>query len=346
MKHLKKTSLVLLLLLISLPVGKACFIVNDLGISCATLYRCGCMNDGYCSFQSENQGTNRELRYLVSWITYDGPEPANWWENYPNAYGSSYKTNDPNSPIPTSYYNGKTCEIRWNPIPGVSFTDCSSFFKGKWDVSERACVECSGRKEIRVDFSYGDEEYRSRCESACGADPECDEITPDTGNCDATCNYVPPTTSTLPTTPPDPCEKCYEDQYVCCNSDCSTSCFCVDDNVCRNIGYYSCGSGCKTTTTTTPTTSCKRNGQSCTSGAECCSHGCWCGICACGAPCGDYGGCTGSGGGGGGGGQPRMMAWDVQSALKQPIVIIAVLGIIVGMFGVLKFVTKRKFFII
>ncbi len=243
----------------------------------------------------------------------------------------------------------------------------------------------------------------------CEADPECDDQWPGTNDCDSNCNYVPPTTSTIPTScsgTPNPCSS-YSDENSCTDAGCSwigecklepgykccgSSSSCVSPSPillgssnCNNIGLYHCSglccgyanpstcdsrtgcewvsndqcdgtpspcssytsqSSCETAgcswsgvTTTTP---CKRNGQSCTSGAECCSHGCWCGICACGAPCGDYGGCTGGGGGGGGGGQPRMMAWDVQSALKQPIVIIAVLGIIVGIFGVLKFFVRSR----
>ncbi|MEM5829845.1 MAG: hypothetical protein QXU15_03810, partial [Candidatus Aenigmatarchaeota archaeon] len=68
-------------------------------------------------------------------------------------------------------YNGETCKVRWN-------WDCSGTFEGKWDASEGKCVQCNEQAQIKA-MKCGEEiEESNRCESACGADEECDEISP------------------------------------------------------------------------------------------------------------------------------------------------------------------------
>lgn len=127
--------------------------------------------------------------------------PSVHWENYPNAYGSPYSTKDtrPENPNPPSNYNGKPCQIRWQSITFVRFSDCFGVFDGKWDSSQRGCVECDDIIQKKIHFGADGELYGNKCETACGAtDSRCDEIPPGgsgcVGNikrtCDSNCNFV------------------------------------------------------------------------------------------------------------------------------------------------------------
>ena len=85
-----------------------------------------------------------------------------------------------------SGYNGQSCTARDRKLTITGCEDCSK--TGSWDYFESQCVECSGKIENRIlgnttvggvgdscndNFPAGD----GLCESACGANSACDEVT-------------------------------------------------------------------------------------------------------------------------------------------------------------------------
>jgi hypothetical protein len=105
----------------------------------------------------------------------------------------------------TGSYNGKECEVADGAAGCYLIVHCGSK-KGSWDASERDCITCSGVKQSKVLATTSQrcynyyakafpncgldwEEYScastdsGTCESACGAEPECDEATPGSGSC-------------------------------------------------------------------------------------------------------------------------------------------------------------------
>jgi len=106
-----------------------------------------------------------------------------------------------------SDYNGKKCTLWYNaglfPWGAYLKTYDPPGESAVWDSSEGKCFVCApGGKEGNV-YATSSSIYcpingncnpiagDGRCESACGVDPRCDEVTPGTNNCDANCNYVP-----------------------------------------------------------------------------------------------------------------------------------------------------------
>jgi hypothetical protein len=66
-------------------------------------------------------------------------------------------------------YDGQVCKRRSGPL-------CISNVKeGNWDSDESKCVVCDGPIEKEYFSCSGDYTGNSKCESACGADPICDE---------------------------------------------------------------------------------------------------------------------------------------------------------------------------
>jgi hypothetical protein len=93
-------------------------------------------------------------------------------------------------------YNGQICKRRCGPLCGLDVKE------GKYDFSQSKCVVCSGPIEVGV-FGVGgignyfpvDTSGDQKCESACGADDECDEKVPESVDnnliCDNKCKaYV------------------------------------------------------------------------------------------------------------------------------------------------------------
>jgi len=90
-------------------------------------------------------------------------------------------------------YDGQVCKRR-------SGWFCERDIKeGKWDSSDSKCVVCNGKREASYFDCSGDYDGDYKCESACGADPRCDEKYPnimyDTDGdlfydlyCDSNCN--------------------------------------------------------------------------------------------------------------------------------------------------------------
>jgi len=93
---------------------------------------------------------------------------------------------------PQPYGNGCRCFeplTRWKPFSQASFFDngaickvkwganCEGEFEGKFDYSERKCVQCEGKVQVKA-VSCGESNEFRMCESACGADDVCDEISP------------------------------------------------------------------------------------------------------------------------------------------------------------------------
>jgi hypothetical protein len=81
--------------------------------------------------------------------------------------------------------NGVPCKMRWGVACECCWPDCYS--EGKWDASDGTCVICDSGKQIQyadctntqpgqctATASNGD----GQCESACGADSACDEVSP------------------------------------------------------------------------------------------------------------------------------------------------------------------------
>ena len=86
-------------------------------------------------------------------------------------------------------------------------------YQGKWSASSSECVQCNGKVKthkfadaggLYVDkdgnvLDSGD--ITDKCESACGADNDCDEKTPGTGGCDASCKVCDTVTEPTGLTP-------------------------------------------------------------------------------------------------------------------------------------------------
>jgi len=98
-----------------------------------------------------------------------------------------------------------------------------------------------------------------KCEQGCGADPACDEIIPETNNCDANCNYV--TTSTTTTIPPETgCCEWWVPPPSNCMMNTQFQCQIIGEDV-GGSNWYGSSYGCindncepSGTTTTTSTT--------------------------------------------------------------------------------------------
>ena len=215
MKHARILITSFISFIFLVPFVEACYVINDLGpTSCSIYYQCSCSGED-CSFGfssaaafTPNIGDIGPSRFCeIAWITWDGQKPPNFWDKYPNAYGSSFATNSYKSPKPPVNYNGKPCEVRMASCLShepcsicFPYTDCwYSVFEGKWDYNERGCIiKCNGNIEKQVHFGIGGDETRNRCESACGASSVCDEVPPggsvcigDTKRtCDSNCNFV------------------------------------------------------------------------------------------------------------------------------------------------------------
>jgi len=71
----------------------------------------------------------------------------------------------------TPSYEGQPCIKRWGLF-------CDNEKEGVWDSDSGYCVICQDRKEVERFDCGGDYPGDNRCESACGADPECDEKYP------------------------------------------------------------------------------------------------------------------------------------------------------------------------
>jgi hypothetical protein len=65
-------------------------------------------------------------------------------------------------------YNGQLCRRVCGGL-------CNDVEDGNWDSSDSKCVVCYGAVETGYFNSYGDYYGDYKCESACGADPTCDE---------------------------------------------------------------------------------------------------------------------------------------------------------------------------
>ncbi len=105
--------------------------------------------------------------------------------------------------VPPSYANGQQCIIREdgrsNPFdPSDYVGNCVPFFDSgtedclfskcvRWDASQRSCVKCNNVTHIKTESHFCSfvVEYQNVFESACDADPGCDEKRPDD-----TCGYV------------------------------------------------------------------------------------------------------------------------------------------------------------
>jgi len=96
---------------------------------------------------------------------------------------------------PTEGLEGQVCKARGN-------WDCDYQWEGNWDKDDQGCVQCNTnhQKIHRHTCENGIVDYtgpNALCESACGADPDCDERSPGetwhTGNviktCDSNCKY-------------------------------------------------------------------------------------------------------------------------------------------------------------
>ncbi len=75
----------------------------------------------------------------------------------------------------TPCYNGQEC-VRENGFLGT--WGCTDTKWGKWDASDNKCVVCDGKKESGYFNCNGDYSGDGACESACGADSQCDELGP------------------------------------------------------------------------------------------------------------------------------------------------------------------------
>ncbi|MEM5820677.1 MAG: hypothetical protein QW678_03530 [Candidatus Aenigmatarchaeota archaeon] len=96
-------------------------------------------------------------------------------------------------------YNGQICKRRdgWDCLANVK--------EGVYDASQDICVICDGKIQIEM-FGCGfDNQGDYRCESACGADKNCDEVAPATIS--------------------------YKDSSIFCNSTCEAI-YCNEENQC------------------------------------------------------------------------------------------------------------------
>jgi len=71
-------------------------------------------------------------------------------------------------------YNGQICKVRWGITCGLVDGDV---FEGRYDASEGKCVECYDKIQIKAVKCGIPEDDSKKCESACGAEEFCDEIT-------------------------------------------------------------------------------------------------------------------------------------------------------------------------
>lgn len=176
------------------------------------------------------------------------------------------------SAFPTGY-NGQNCTARdakW------TITGCQDCFKtGDWDYSDSKCVECNGKIENRIlgdtssvgdvcnnNFIYGDDQ----CESACGADVECDEKyngLVSGGTCED-CEFIPTPscasacendgyyygvcidTGSCPYSIGDNCfYGCYVKTGTTCDNSTGDTCYCIyNDSSKPSCNYYSSGNTC------------------------------------------------------------------------------------------------------
>jgi hypothetical protein len=75
-------------------------------------------------------------------------------------------------------YDGQVCKKAWGVDCGKSGLGFLGGNKeGKWDSYDSKCVVCSGPVETGYFDCSGDYDGDYKCESACGASPECDEKT-------------------------------------------------------------------------------------------------------------------------------------------------------------------------
>ncbi len=133
------------------------------------------------TFRCDGTDSSKQCNFEPSSWPYD------WWAAWTvgdytecgsGFYGDTIGRSDQSTVIPPSSYNGKTCIIKWGGL-------CDNSITGSWDSSERGCANCdsSTHKQTRIDFSAGCVGDNPKCsgstyqvfESACGADPRCDE---------------------------------------------------------------------------------------------------------------------------------------------------------------------------
>ncbi|MFH7880813.1 MAG: hypothetical protein QXI09_02275 [Candidatus Aenigmatarchaeota archaeon] len=105
-----------------------------------------------------------------------------------------YVCNGPEAKWSTSGSNGQICKVRWG-------WNCGSEFEGKYDASRNICVKCEGKKKVEGYICYngvGSRVSLGYCESACGADSCCDDVTPSSyvyssackGFCNSNCGFT------------------------------------------------------------------------------------------------------------------------------------------------------------
>ncbi len=103
-----------------------------------------------------------------------------------NAYGDTNVRTDQSTRAPPSSAcegtgcNGKTCRLTWGALCDCNGEPC---YVGRWDASQKSCDLCNGAFKTKQDYCMG--VYTSpinTLESACGADPRCDEKHPN-DNC-------------------------------------------------------------------------------------------------------------------------------------------------------------------
>jgi hypothetical protein len=85
---------------------------------------------------------------------------------------------------------GDWCMAKWDSDP--LFGICAESWGGtpdyRFDTEEKGCVHCSGKKQDKIHYcSSGPKDVEPKCEEACGADPNCDEVIPGTSCCSSDC---------------------------------------------------------------------------------------------------------------------------------------------------------------
>jgi len=119
------------------------------------------------SFKLTDSSTNCRIGYLPAYV---------YWQSGPNRESCtksqlSLYFEDPNTYFPDNndtYFCERAC--------GYGCKDNEKM--GPYDRNEAKCIVCNGKIESEYFTATGDYSGDYKCESACGADPECDEEYP------------------------------------------------------------------------------------------------------------------------------------------------------------------------
>lgn len=141
---------------------------------------------GYCSHADLCKKVNGGYA-SCGWIVYNGNEVykkgycdafcltgCDWWW-YEDCYAGAVSGDETHfyyCNIPESY-NGKPC-LTFDANGDV-------VTNGIWDYDEGGCIVCgAGGVQTSIDYACGVKSTSNTCEELCGADPACDEVSPDT----------------------------------------------------------------------------------------------------------------------------------------------------------------------